>query len=79
VEQYSKVYTQVRVYHVRNELEQLRNHRSAEDGNLGCTCRKLVVYLPPTESSKKAQHCQMNERKVKEERRKRHLLPELHS
>jgi hypothetical protein len=75
-EQYNETYTQVEVHHVRNELETLRNSRSKE-GNTGCTCRKLDVYLlPPGGGGKKAHSRRMNERKVKEELRKRHLLPQ---
>jgi hypothetical protein len=75
-EQYNDTYTQVEVHHVRNELESLRNSRSKE-GNTGCTCRKLDVYLlPPGGGGKKAHSRRMNERKVKEELRKRHLLPQ---
>jgi hypothetical protein len=75
-EQYNDVYTQVQVHHVRNELETLRNNRSKE-GNIGCTCRKLDVYLlPPGGGGKKAHSRRMNEKKVKEELRKRHLLPQ---
>jgi hypothetical protein len=75
-EQYNDTYTQVEVHHVRNELETLRNSRSKE-GNTGCTCRKLDVYLlPPGGGGKKAHSRRMNERKVKEELRKRHLLPQ---
>jgi hypothetical protein len=75
-EQYNDTYTQVVVHHVRNELELLRNSRSKE-GNTGCTCRKLDVYLlPPGGGGKKAHSRRMNERKVKEELRKRHLLPQ---
>ena len=74
-EHYNETYTQVDVHHVRNELEQLRNYRSME-GGAGCTCRKLHVYLlPPGGGGKKAHHRRMSVYKVKEELRKRHLLP----
>jgi len=76
VEQYNDTYTQIEVHHVRNELEQLRNSRSMQ-GSTGCTCRKLQVYLlPPGGGGKKAHHRRMNVLKLKEELRKRHLLPQ---
>jgi hypothetical protein len=75
-EQYNDTYTQVEVHHVRNKLESLRNSRSKE-GNTGCTCRKLNAYLlPPGGGGKEAHSRRMNERKVKEELRKRYLLPQ---
>jgi hypothetical protein len=64
-EQYNDTYTQVEVHHVRNELEILRNSRSKE-GNTGCTCRKLDLYLlPPGGGGKKAHSRLMNECKAK--------------
>jgi hypothetical protein len=74
-EQYNDIYTQVKVHHIRNELEQLRNSRSGE-GSTGCTCRKLHVYLPPPNAGRKAAHRRTKPAKVKEELRKRHALPE---
>jgi len=73
-ERFNNAYTQIDVHHVRNELEQLRNSRSVR----GCDCRKLVVYIPPkdgAECGKRAQKRRMNILKVKEELRKRKLLP----
>jgi len=76
-EQYfSENYPSTDVLHVRNELEQIRVHRTLE-GSTGCTCRKLDVYLPPPDGGgKKAQHRRMKPQKVKEELRKRGKLPE---
>jgi hypothetical protein len=72
---YSDAYPSSDVLHVRNELEQIRVHRTLE-GSTGCICRKLDVYLAPADGGgKKAQHRRMNERKVKEELRKRGKLP----
>jgi hypothetical protein len=72
---YTETYPSSEVLHVRNELEQIRVHRTLE-GNTGCTCRKLDVYLVPADGGgKKAQHRRMSERKVKEELRKRGKLP----
>jgi hypothetical protein len=70
-------YDPVLIRHIRNELEDLRVSRSSE-GNAGCTCRKLHVHFPPKKGGggKKSQHKRMNSNKVKEELRKRHLLPE---
>lgn len=73
-EHYNDVYTQVEVHHCRNELEQIRNSRTME-GSTGCTCRKLQVYLLPPNAGKKAHHRRLKPQKVKEELRKRHLLP----
>ena len=74
-EQYNDVYTQVDVHHVRHELEELRFARTGV-GHTGCTCRKLDVYLlPPGGGGKKAHHRRMQVRRVKEELKKRHLLP----
>lgn len=73
---YSEQYTSTQVMHVRNELEQVRIHRTLE-GSTGCTCRKLDVYLPPPDGGggKKAQHRRMKPQKVIEELRKRGKLP----
>jgi hypothetical protein len=76
-EHYNDAFTQVEVHRVRNELEELRFHRSGE-GHVGCTCRKLDVYLlPPDGGGKKAHHRRMNVKRVKDELRKRHLLPDV--
>ena len=74
-EHYNDTYTQIDVHHVRNELEQLRNSRTM-DGSVGCTCRKLHVYLLPPNAGKKAHHKRMKLPKVKQELIKRHKLPE---
>eukprot|EP00934_Nitzschia_sp_Nitz4_P006331 Nitzschia sp. Nitz4//scaffold252_size28738//163//1885//NITZ4_008091-RA/size28738-snap-gene-0.2-mRNA-1//-1//CDS//3329544251//6321//frame0 len=72
-EQFNETYTQVYVYHVRNELEQLRNERT-KLGATGCNCRKLSVYLPPKGGGgKKAQHRRMKPSKVAQELKKRNL------
>lgn len=73
---YNDEYTDVEVRHVRNELEQIRNNRTM-DGAIGCTCRKLQVYILPKgqAAGKKAHHRRMKPSKVKEELRKRQLLP----
>jgi hypothetical protein len=69
-------FTTTELLSVRNELEQVRVQRCLE-GSTGCACRKLDVYIPPKDGGgKKAQHRRMNERKVKEELRKRGLLPD---
>lgn len=74
-EQFNDTFTQAHVHHVRHELEQIRNWRTAEDAR-GCTCRKLQVYLPPPDGGgKKAQKRRMNPNKVKDELKKRGLLP----
>lgn len=78
-EQYNETFTQVEVHHVRNELEQIRFHRSGDQGHLGCTCRKLDVYLVPADAAAggKSNHNRrrMSVKRVKEELQKRHLLP----
>lgn len=72
---YSTQYPSTDVLHVRNELEQIRVSRTLE-GSVGCTCRKLNVYLPPLNGGgKKAQHRRLKPSKVKEELRKRGKLP----
>jgi len=62
--------------HIQHDLETLRINRGAE--NLGCSCRKLHIFLPgSTDKShhkKKGSHRRLPERKVKEELRKRGLL-----
>ncbi|KAL3789813.1 hypothetical protein ACHAW5_011236 [Stephanodiscus triporus] len=62
---------------VQHDLEALRIRRS-DPANLGCSCRKLHVYLPgSTDRShhrKKSSHRRLPERKVREELRKRGLL-----
>ena len=63
--------------HVQHDLESLRIERS-DPSNLGCSCRKLHVFLPgesdKSHQKKKGSHRRMNERKVREELRKRGLL-----
>lgn len=63
--------------HIQHELETLRIQRS-DPANLGCSCRKLHVFLPgSTDKShhkKKGSHRRMPERKVCEELRRRGLL-----
>jgi hypothetical protein len=73
-EHYNDKYTQVEVHHIRHEIEVIRTSREME-GSTGCTCRKLSVYIPPPNAGKKAQHRRLNLPKLKEELRKRHLLP----
>ena len=62
---------------VQHDLEALRIRRS-DPSNLGCSCRKLHVFLPgSTDRShhkKKSSHRRLPERKVREELRKRGLL-----
>lgn len=76
-EVYNEKYTQMEVLAVRNELERIRNSRSGE-GALGCTCRKLQVYLIPDDGTggKKANSRRMKLQQVKIELRKRHKLPD---
>jgi hypothetical protein len=62
--------------HVMHELEQLRTSRSKR-GAKGCTCRKLLVYIPPPGSGKKAAHRRMKVPKLKEELRARNALSSL--
>jgi hypothetical protein len=61
------------ILNIRHELEEIRVHRSTD---MGCTCRKLTVYLPPTDGTggKKAAHRRMNVLKLKDELKKRGLL-----
>ncbi|CAB9511109.1 expressed unknown protein [Seminavis robusta] len=75
VERYNETFPQVLVHHVRNELEELRFQRGGV-GHAGCTCRKLDVYLLPPNAGKKAHHRRMNVKRVKDELKKRHLLPD---
>ena len=71
---FNEEYNQAMVHHVRNELEQVRIGRS-KSGATGCNCRKLVVYLPPSDGSggKKAQHRRLKPSKVVQELKKRGL------
>lgn len=73
VDHLDPVFTQ----HVQHDLESLRIERS-DPTNLGCSCRKLHVFLPgeadKSHHKKKKSHRRMNERKVREELRKRGLL-----
>ena len=74
-EEYNESFTQMDVHHVRNELEEIRIQRTRE-GHIGCNCRKLQVYLlPPGGGGKKANSRRMNFPKLKEELRKRNILP----
>jgi len=65
--------------HIQHDLETLRVSRSC---NLGCSCRKLNVFLPtslaakdkPSCHKKKSSHRRLPERKVREELRRRGLL-----
>jgi hypothetical protein len=63
--------------HIQHDLESLRIERS-DPSNLGCSCRKLHVFLPgesdKSHQKKKGSNRRMNERKVREELRKRGLL-----
>ena len=62
---------------MQHDLEVLRIQRS-DPSNLGCSCRKLHVFLPgSTDKShhrKKTSHRRLPERKLREELRKRGLL-----
>jgi hypothetical protein len=82
----SEHYSSTHVMHIQHSLEQVRIHRTLE-GSVGCTCRKLDVYIPPPaphdggEGKKKApQHRRrrMKPLKVIEELRKRGKLPPNH-
>ena len=63
--------------HIQHDLETLRIQRT-DPTNLGCSCRKLHVFLPgSTDKShhkKKGSHRRLPERKVKEELRRRGLI-----
>jgi hypothetical protein len=63
--------------HIQHDLESLRIERS-DPTNLGCSCRKLHVFLPgqsdKSHHKKKGSNRRLNERKLKEELRKRGLL-----
>jgi hypothetical protein len=65
--------------HIQHDLETIRIQRS-DPTNLGCSCRKLHVFLPgATDKShhkKKGSHRRLPERKVREELRRRGLLPD---
>lgn len=65
------------VKHIRNELEQIRIHRTAEN-SAGCSCRKLHVVLPTDlhGGKKSHHHRRMTERRVKDELRRRHVAYE---
>ncbi|KAL7486503.1 hypothetical protein ACHAW6_012108 [Cyclotella cf. meneghiniana] len=60
--------------HIQHELEALRIQRS-DPANLGCSCRKLHVFLPgstdKSHNKKKGSHRRLPERKVREELRRR--------
>jgi len=64
----------LQIIHIRNELEQMRIHRSAENA-AGCSCRKLHVVLPSElQGGKKSHnHRRLTERRVKDELRRRHV------
>jgi len=69
-------YDHVEITHVRNELEKIRSSRSGE-GSIGCTCRKIHVFLPGKSEGKghkRGSHRRMPERRVREELRRRGLL-----
>lgn len=65
------------IQHIQHDLETLRIRRS-DPQNLGCSCRKLHVFLPgATDKShhkKKGSNRRLPERKVREELRRRGLL-----
>ena len=69
-----EVFCSLEIKHIRNELEQIRIHRSAENA-AGCSCRKLHVVLPSelNGGKKSHHHRRLTERKVKEELRRRHI------
>ena len=60
--------------HIRHDLEMLRIQRS-DQANLGCSCRKLHVFIPGSSDKnhhkKKGSHRRLPERKVREELRRR--------
>jgi len=70
------IYPLHEIKQIRNELEQIRIHRS-EEGGAGCTCRKLHVPLISAHGTsshpigKKSHHRRFTERSVKDELRKR--------
>mmetsp|Transcript_19721 Transcript_19721/g.27721 ORF Transcript_19721/g.27721 Transcript_19721/m.27721 type:complete len:656 (+) Transcript_19721:30-1997(+) len=71
-------YSKSEINHVRNELEQIRIHRSTDGGNLGCSCRKLNVPLFNSDANgdakargKKSHHGRFTERRVRDELRRR--------
>ena len=72
--EFNSTYDQASVHNVRNELEQLRNART-QDGGTGCSCRKLTVYIPPSDGSggKRAQHRRLKPQKLTQELKKRGL------
>jgi len=75
-ETFNETYNQVYVYHVRNDLENLRIERT-KSGATGCNCRKLTVYLPPKNGGgKKAQHRRLKPSKLTQELKKRNLYDE---
>jgi hypothetical protein len=71
-ETFNDTYSQVDVHSIRNELEQIRNRRT---DRLGCSCRKLHVYVPPANAGKKGHHRRLKVAKVTDELRRRGLLP----
>jgi len=64
----NEAFCSLEVKHIRNELEQIRIQRTAEDSR-GCSCRKL--YVPVGKGSR--HHRRLTERRVKDELRKRHV------
>lgn len=64
----NEAFCSLEVKHIRNELEQIRIQRSAED-SMGCSCRKL--YVPVGKGSR--HHRRLTERRVKDELRKRQV------
>ena len=69
-----ELYCSQEIKHIRNDLEQIRIHRSA-DNAAGCSCRKLHVPLPSdlNTGGKKSHHRRLTERRVKDELRRRHI------
>jgi hypothetical protein len=65
--------------HIQHDLETLRIQRT-DPTNLGCSCRKLHVFLPgssdKTHHKKKGSHRRLPERKVREELRRRSIPQE---
>lgn len=73
VEHFTEEYPQSVVRQMQNELEELRIARSGD--SLGCTCRKLRVYIPPPNAGKKAAHKRLALKRVIEELDKRGARP----
>jgi hypothetical protein len=75
-ERFDDLFTKADVSHFRGELEDIRARRSIKDAT-GCSCHRLKVYLPPEHgaSGKTAQKKRLAVTKLKNELRKRNLLP----